>query len=722
MSLFLFGSLILASVYAEAAQTRGAAPSTSAKRTVCTVTVNSDDEKKAFQAKLSPKDFKFVELTDIGRTPGQPNADWFKKACEQKVSCDVLIVSGHFAGSFFGDGQEEWSLDEMERMSCSNKCAGILQNPKETFLFGCNTLATKEKDSRRPEDYQATLQGEHYGFSEATATRLRQTRYSALGASYKERMQRVFAGVPHLYGFDSVGPLGAVVKPSLDAYLAKIPNYSAYLDRIKKTEGERLSEQLTTLNAAVGNMNDTVMIEPNTELARAMKPYGNFAQCAGVMPGTLDANIRAEVCRLYNKTLPLAERARSAAEMLRKRDRLAYLPSVFEFMKENETALNRDPQAREILKGLQGDAALWAELDRMLADNNESPYTKIDILRLKYSIGKLDKSGLEGQLKTVLAKEIRALDKRAVEILCTLRKEHGVRVKVGARDIDLEKMKSNNGVAAFSCLATDDVAITAQAISTFRAIDTSKSERARFGLEALMALPSYEAERAQEARRFVGSSVPRLNAYAHMLGASTAETPQERSRLLSNLLTLPDWAQEDAYNAFAASGAKNEALARDMVAMLNEGTDDSYYSRLQAIARIAPANSPVWNEFVDTIDSGGEDAAASAAAFFKDLPQPPTTLAPWAVQKMTEFPKRRSYFAALLANTDLTPTQVSDLANQMTSTRDPELQQSLRYILRNQRNATLTPAQRQAMQGRYAEVDCDLSSSGDYTCREMVRN
>ena len=57
------------------------------KRTVCTVTVNSADEKDAFRRHLSKEKFEFVELVEPG------NRDWLASACQRKVQCDVLVIS-----------------------------------------------------------------------------------------------------------------------------------------------------------------------------------------------------------------------------------------------------------------------------------------------------------------------------------------------------------------------------------------------------------------------------------------------------------------------------------------------------------------------------------------------------------------------------------------------------------------------------------------------------
>ena len=72
---------------------------------------------------------------------------WFEKACERDIQCDVLVISGHFGGSFFGEESEYYlSLKEMEKLTCQRKCENVLSHVKEVFLFGCNTLAGKVSD------------------------------------------------------------------------------------------------------------------------------------------------------------------------------------------------------------------------------------------------------------------------------------------------------------------------------------------------------------------------------------------------------------------------------------------------------------------------------------------------------------------------------------------------------------------------------------------------
>jgi len=157
-------------------------------RTVCTITVNSSDEKETFQKRLPRDRYRFIELLDKG------SGDWMKSSCEMAIPCDVLVISGHFnAGdSFYSDkteSTEQLNVDDLERASCSNSCPGLFSRLKEVYLFGCESL--------NPDA----------------------SRYSSShGESGLERMRRIFASVPVIYGFSSSAPLGPNAATLLGRY------------------------------------------------------------------------------------------------------------------------------------------------------------------------------------------------------------------------------------------------------------------------------------------------------------------------------------------------------------------------------------------------------------------------------------------------------------------------------------------------------------------------
>jgi hypothetical protein len=185
------------------------------KRTVCTITVNSPDEKEMFRQRLPEDQYQFVELVERGRP------DWLESACRQGVRCDALVISGHFDGSteFYSDqvaSSEFLPVAEMERASCSDSCPGLFSQLKEVYLFGCNTLNAEAVNSVSSEVGRSLVRAGH---SKAEAERLARALDQRHGESSRDRMRRIFANVPVIYGFSSVAPLGPTAATLLGRYL-----------------------------------------------------------------------------------------------------------------------------------------------------------------------------------------------------------------------------------------------------------------------------------------------------------------------------------------------------------------------------------------------------------------------------------------------------------------------------------------------------------------------
>jgi hypothetical protein len=159
------------------------------KKTVCTITVNSSDEKDTFRQNLPREKYQFVELVEKGRH------DWLSSSCRKGIQCDVLVVSGHFnAGeTFYSDKletEEYLQMDELERAACGDSCS-LFSRLKEVYLFGCESL--------NPDA----------------------TNYSsAYGESGRDRMRRIFSKVPVIYGFSSSAPVGPTAAMLLGRYFS----------------------------------------------------------------------------------------------------------------------------------------------------------------------------------------------------------------------------------------------------------------------------------------------------------------------------------------------------------------------------------------------------------------------------------------------------------------------------------------------------------------------
>ncbi len=200
------------------------------KYNVCSITINSSDEINIFKQNLDPDYFHFIELVPLSVKSLPNNAHWFTEACQKGYVCDILVISGHFGGLFFGK-QHNYILpvNLMERQSCMNTCQGILSQVQEVFLFGCNTLADKGKDHRTPEEYANILVNEYHMVTDM-AQIVAATKYLPFGLSFKEQMQMVFTSpLTTIYGFKSISPLGKNIHRPLNNYFRTINrNYGSY--------------------------------------------------------------------------------------------------------------------------------------------------------------------------------------------------------------------------------------------------------------------------------------------------------------------------------------------------------------------------------------------------------------------------------------------------------------------------------------------------------------
>ena len=207
-------AVVLACGFAAASFDASAAP-----KIVCTVTINSADEKESFQRHLPPGDYQFVELVQRG----QP--DWLASARRRGVSCDVLVISGHFDdGTEFytdrHDDREFLTVHEMQHESCSAAGNGLFSKLKEVYLFGCNTLKSEPRHVAQGEVMRSLIRSGH---TQADAERVAAELSARYGQSNRDRLRHVFKDVPVLYGFSSKAPLGRSAGPLMERYFRTAP-------------------------------------------------------------------------------------------------------------------------------------------------------------------------------------------------------------------------------------------------------------------------------------------------------------------------------------------------------------------------------------------------------------------------------------------------------------------------------------------------------------------
>lgn len=207
-------TVLLAGLFGAAAPVVKAEP-----KTVCTVTINSADERDTFQRFLPRDRYRFVELVQRG----QP--DWLAQACRRGVTCDALIISGHFddGTEFYTDrfdDHEALTVYEMQHAACSASCSTLFSQLKEVYLFGCNTLKSEPRNVATGEILRSLVRAGH---SEADAEHVATLLNERYGESNRERLRQIFKDVPVLYGFSSKAPRGHYAGPLLERYFQTAP-------------------------------------------------------------------------------------------------------------------------------------------------------------------------------------------------------------------------------------------------------------------------------------------------------------------------------------------------------------------------------------------------------------------------------------------------------------------------------------------------------------------
>ena len=409
----------------------------SKKFTACTATINSSDEKDAFQKALNPKEFEFIELTTLGKTPStgakpdyQESEAWLDRACQSGISCDLVIISGHFGGTFFGSSGYRLPLQKLESHSCAKDCSGILSNPREVFLFGCNTLATKTKDHRTPEQYVQVLVND--GFSRSEAERMTEGRYGAFGPENRDRMKRAFQKVPHLLGFDSVGPSGKTALPMVQKYLKSIPDYAAHLEK----------------DATTQLVSGVIALNQYWETAMAGSAY---AQCSGLLPDDPAYTDQSRICALYNFSSPVSDRIKIARDMLKSDRWMSFLPSVENFLTQYVTD-SLDESGKAALSDLQNDPELKEKVLSAI-EKIGAPVLKLEWTTLAHRLKWIEDEKFKQTARGAVLSTLKPpMSRETVDLLCSIPQEIKKAAQITPGDINDSFYRSRNGLAAVICL------------------------------------------------------------------------------------------------------------------------------------------------------------------------------------------------------------------------------------------------------------------------------
>ena len=452
----------------------------------CVVALNEPHELDVFRAHLDPKRFEIVDLrankTEAGASnanpPGGAGSSWLFDACTPDTACDLMIYSAEFAGRFFGKQGSSLSLQEMEEASCQARCAGLFQQPREVFLLACNTLATKDEDSRTPDQYLQVLL--EHGFDRASAERVVELRYGPLGPSFRESLRRVFAGVPRIYGFSSVAPRGEYTAPMLARYLQSKPDYAATL--LRKTPD-------TSRNAA---------------LFASFKGT-SLAQTRGLTSAEAGAVDRRHICALYDQTRSVATRLQIAYAFLSRADALSFVPTLEVFLSRHPPE-SLSPVERSILAEIQGlDATRAAVLD--LVHNLNVSALKLELAHFAVLVGWIERAEFHALAADGAAELLeQSLTAEVVDIMCEITKHESLRDDFRIEDIPPHVYRDPNGLRLLSCLAPSDPRVSPRVLPGLHSNDPVMRQWAAYTLtqlqphdtEVLEALVPYVQDQSPE--------------------------------------------------------------------------------------------------------------------------------------------------------------------------------------------------------------------------------
>jgi hypothetical protein len=362
------------------------------QQTVCTITVNSADEKEVFRRHLPAAKYRFVELIERGRP------DWLASACRAAVSCEVLIISGHYDGSneFFSDRLEEsehLQVDELERASCSDSCTGLFARLKEVYLFGCNTLNPQPLNSATAEVVRSFVRE---GQSLQEAQRQLRSLNAGHGQSSRDRMRQVFKDVPVIYGFSSVAPLGPVAASTLDGYF--------------RAAGAR----------EIGQR------RPSSRLLGQFSPFA-MSVTRGITDKDPQADVRQDVCRFVDDRLSDPERLAFVHQLLQREMAQArvHLDRIERYTKALDGPARRTPEVAGALDIIGRDAASRARFLDFARDADE-PAVRARMIKVARGLGWLSADQQWGELALMLG-ELQArsvVGVTEVDLACTLNARH----------------------------------------------------------------------------------------------------------------------------------------------------------------------------------------------------------------------------------------------------------------------------------------------------------
>lgn len=516
------------------------------KINACFITLNSENEKHVFSKHLSQgpnrDKFNLIELNNGSR-------DWFNIACKSKIRCDLVLISGEFAGRFFGD-KGNLTLEEIESKSCTEECKGLLNDPKEVFLMGCNTLAGKEEDSRTAEEYLNVLVTHGTPLPEAVLRT--EERYGSVNNTNRNRFQKAFKGVPHIYGFNSIGPSGKTVEPMLKNYLQKVPDYSDHMTKLETRKAVLLSGK--------------VLGESNNELEKSLR-YTAFIQCNGYPTSKdMDETTRFN-CLLNDPKKSKVEKLEAIRDVLKSGDIGITINEIHHFLSGMEPYYLNEDETR-LLNSIKGNQEIRARFLESM-DKIKMPHLKLKYSDLAVQYGWLGKdAGKEAFVKAVQSSFSPPMNTEKINFICGAGFQNVIDHEFVATTLRTNNfLDDESGWRIVDCLKIKTPYIQEQEILFLTSQDETKRKRA---LKALVSSgkenPSFHGKIAELAKSGDWEILRELE--------KEAPLPQT---LIDNLASHDEILTRSSFGQLLANHDLNEKTRlRLMELSLGENLNESY--------------------------------------------------------------------------------------------------------------------------------------------------
>lgn len=393
------------------------------RKTVCTITVNSPDEKETFRRNLPQDEFQFVELVEHGRS------DWLASACQKGIRCDVLLISGHFddGSEFYSDRlgtRESLPTAELERVSCSNSCPGLFSHLKEVYLFGCNTLEAQPLTSHSSEIGRSLL---HSGYSPVDAERRERELEEQHRDSNRDRMRHIFRDVPVIYGFSSKAPLGPAAASLLNRYFQ------------------------TSAGTEIGSA------RASPKLLSLFSPV-SMTVTAGSRDTDADAGFRQDACRFSDDRLSAAEKLAFVHALLDREmaEVRMFLDRIERYVATLSEADRQTPAVAQALREIARDKEARARYLAFAADADELA-VRARMIELAASLDWLSPSEKRAQLMQAISDRLakNAVGPAEIDLVCGLNKDHELDQE--RRRLQLSSQEANKVAdsAILACLGSE---------------------------------------------------------------------------------------------------------------------------------------------------------------------------------------------------------------------------------------------------------------------------